>query len=87
MSDLNPVHLKTALRILAGLVPGCEVLAFGSRITRTAKTYFDLDLAVVANSVLDSDTLVHLREAIEESTCPSAWTCWIGKPSAPRSEL
>ena len=70
MIDVNPNHLDTVTRILAGHVPDCEVRAFGSRVTWTAKDYSDLDLAVVGERALDLDVLRLLREAFEESDLP-----------------
>ena len=68
--DLNPNHLATVLRILAEHVPECEVRAFGSRATWTARDYSDLDLAVIGDDPLDWRTLARLKEAIEESSLP-----------------
>ena len=70
--DLNPNHLATVQRILAEHVPACEVRAFGSRATWTAKDYSDLDLAVVGDGPLDRITLGRLKEAFEESVLPHA---------------
>jgi predicted nucleotidyltransferase len=70
MIDVAPRHLRTVRRILACCVPGCEVRAFGSRVSGTAKDYSDLDLAVVCEKRLDFDTLRLLREAFEESDLP-----------------
>ena len=70
MIDVNPNHLETVTRILAGHVPECEVRAFGSRVTWTAKDYSDLDLVVVGERALDLDALRHLKEAFEESDLP-----------------
>ena len=70
MIDLNPNHLETVRRILAEHVPACEVRAFGSRVTWTAKDYSDLDLAVVGVAALDRGTLARLKEAFEESDLP-----------------
>ena len=70
MIDLNPTHLETVRQILAEHVPGCEVRAFGSRATWTAKDYSDLDLAIVGDAALDWSTLGRLREAFEESDLP-----------------
>ena len=67
MIDLNPNHLGTVKAILAEHVPGCEVWAFGSRVTWTAKDYSDLDLAIVGEAPLDAGTLSRLKEAFEES--------------------
>ena len=50
MIDLSPQHLQTVRAILGQHVPNCEVRAFGSRVSGAAKSYSDLDLAVVAGS-------------------------------------
>ena len=68
--DLNPNHLVTVKAILEEHVPECEVRAFGSRATWTAKDYSDLDLAVVGEGPLDWRTLSRLKEAFEESELP-----------------
>ena len=68
--DLNPNHLGTVKAILAEHVPECEVWAFGSRATWTAKDYSDLDLAIVGKGPLDRRTLGRLKEAFEESRLP-----------------
>ena len=70
MIDLNPNHLGTVTAILAEHVPECEVRAFGSRATWTARDYSDLDLAVVGEGPLDWRTLSKLKEAFEESDLP-----------------
>ena len=70
MIDLNPHYLETVNAILAEHVPKCEVRAFGSRATWTAKDYSDLDLAVVGKGPLDWKALGRLKEAFEESNLP-----------------
>ncbi|MDE0098888.1 MAG: restriction endonuclease subunit S, partial [Truepera sp.] len=70
MIDLNPNHLGTVKAILAEHVPECEVRAFGSRATWTAKDYSDLDLAILGQGPLDWTTLGRLKEAFEESDLP-----------------
>ena len=70
MIDLSPNHLTTVRQILAEHVPACEVRAFGSRVTCSAKDYSDLDLAVVGVTALDRSTLARLKEAFEESDLP-----------------
>ncbi|MDE0528195.1 MAG: restriction endonuclease subunit S [Truepera sp.] len=70
MIDLNPNHLGTVKAILAEHVPECEVRAFGSRATWTAKDYSDLDLAILGKGPLDWTTLGRLKEAFEESDLP-----------------
>ena len=70
MIDLNPNHLATVKAILAEHVPECEVRAFGSRATWTAKDYSDLDLAVVGEEPLGWMKLGELKEAFEDSDLP-----------------
>ena len=70
MIDMSPNHLKTVRQILAEHVPACEVRAFGSRVTWSAKDYSDLDLAVGGVTALDRSTLARLKEAFEESDLP-----------------
>ncbi|HSA32132.1 MAG TPA: restriction endonuclease subunit S [bacterium] len=68
MIDLRPDYLDIVKKILAEQVPDCEVRAFGSRVTWTAKDYSDLDLVVVGDGKLESRRLAKLRTAFEEST-------------------
>ena len=70
MIDLSPQHLQTVRAILDRHVPNCEVRAFGSRTNGSAKNYSDLDLAVVAPTKLNPETLRQLKEAFEESDLP-----------------
>lgn len=70
MIDLAPEHLEKVRTILRQYVPQGEVRAFGSRVTRTAKAYSDLDLAVVCSGKLSDDTLNRLKEAFQESELP-----------------
>ena len=70
MIDASPDQIEKVRRILARHVPDCEVRAFGSRVTWTAKDYSDLDLTVVGKQKLPPDTLRLLKEALEESDLP-----------------
>ncbi len=70
MIDLSPQQIETVRAILARHVPGCEVRAFGSRVRWTAKSYSDLDLAVLGPKKLKRDQLDALREAFTESDLP-----------------
>ena len=70
MIDLRPHHLEKVRSILARHASHCEVRAFGSRVNGKAKSYSDLDLAVVGSGKLSDDTLRWLREAFEESDLP-----------------
>ena len=70
MIDLAPQYLKTVTSILAALVPAAEVRAFGSRVTWTAKSYSDLDIAIVGRRKLTLSELSKLSVAFEESDLP-----------------
>ena len=68
--DLAPNQMETVTRILALLVPDCDVLAFGSRVKGNARKYSDLDLAIKGEEELDFSRYTQLRLAFEESTLP-----------------
>ena len=70
MINLNPDQLARVKAILAEHVPECEVRAFASRATWTAKDYSDLDLAVVGEGPVDWRTLGRLKDTFEESDLP-----------------
>ncbi|MCK5595360.1 nucleotidyltransferase domain-containing protein, partial [bacterium] len=53
MIDISQHQLKIIKKILRKHVSDCEVRAFGSRVTLTAKNYSDLDLAIVGKTKLD----------------------------------
>jgi len=70
MLNVAEKHLKTIKRILAEYVSDCEVRAFGSRVSGTAKDYSDLDLAIIGKTKIKRRTRMLLREAFEESDLP-----------------
>jgi predicted nucleotidyltransferase len=70
MIDVLPHYLEIVAKILQKHVPECEVRAFGSRITQTAKPYSDLDLALVGKKKLVNKTLYALKDDFEESDLP-----------------
>ena len=70
MIDLSTEHLHIIKTILRKRVPGCEVRAYGSRISGTARRYSDLDLSVAGPDKLDRDTLRLLKEDFENSGLP-----------------
>ena len=63
-SDLD--HITTGNIIL----PEQQVIAFGSRVTNTAKVFSDLDLCIMNNQPLPLNILTDLREAFSESELP-----------------
>lgn len=68
--DIRPDHWQIVHRILRCHVPGYEVWAFGSRATRTAKPYSDLDLAIISDRPLPLALQAALAEAFSESDLP-----------------
>ncbi|MDQ6960455.1 MAG: nucleotidyltransferase domain-containing protein [Mariprofundaceae bacterium] len=58
-------------RILGALMPEHEVRAFGSRVHgRCLKKFSDIDLAIIADTPIDSGRLSELKEAFSESDLP-----------------
>jgi len=70
MIDISPADLKIVQDILRKHVPDREVWAFGSRAKRTAKTYSDLDLVVIADTPLSFQVSGALREDFSDSDLP-----------------
>jgi predicted nucleotidyltransferase len=75
MSDTPPIeadprHWQVVRDILRRHLPTHTVWAFGSRATRTARRYSDLDLAVISDAPLPPDVLPALREAFSDSDLP-----------------
>jgi type I restriction enzyme, S subunit len=70
MIDISPGDLKIVQDILRKHVPDREVWAFGSRAKRTAKTYSDLDLAVITDAPMSFEVSGALREDFSESDLP-----------------
>ncbi len=68
--DVAPADLEAVRAILRRHVPDREVLAFGSRVTWTAKQFSDLDLAVLGDSPLSSAVRAALAEDFDESDLP-----------------
>ncbi len=70
MIDIAQQNLTTIRRILAKRVPDCEVRAFGSRVTWTAKSHSDLDLVVVGDTKIPRSLLTKLKGDFENSAVP-----------------
>jgi predicted nucleotidyltransferase len=66
--DLLPADRSILLETLrTHLAPNVKAWVFGSRATGTARRYSDLDLALEAESKLDTEQLGRLRDALSES--------------------
>ncbi len=70
MLNVEPHYLITLLKIIDQHLPECEVRAFGSRISGTAKSYSDLDLAIVCSQPIPTKTMSQLSESFSESEIP-----------------
>ena len=67
MIDVTPHQYEIIRKILHEHIPECEVRAFGSRVSHTAKSYSDLDLTVLGKEELSQSRFNRLIEAFEES--------------------
>ena len=70
MIDVRPDHFEIIKDILKRYAPDCEVRAFGSRATWTAKNHSDLDLVVVGEQKIARIQTIRLKEAFEDSDLP-----------------
>jgi type I restriction enzyme S subunit len=75
MDEMPPIHVLPDLwvivrDILQKHVPQYEVWAFGSRVTGTTKPYSDLDLAIISDTPLSSQTSAALADDFSESDLP-----------------
>lgn len=68
--DLHPDHLQIVRHILQHRLPQHEVWAFGSRAKGTAKTYSDLDLAIITSQALDLGVYAALTDDFSDSDLP-----------------
>lgn len=65
--NLKPHDWDEIQRILKACVPEYEVWAFGSRVKGTAKTYSDLDLAIISALPLPMAIMAELRQVLDDS--------------------
>jgi len=80
MIDLPLKNLELVRTILRTSVPQYDVWAFGSRVSRRAQPFSDLDLAIIADRPLDFALLGEIRDTLSESDLPIRvdvldWTC------------
>lgn len=68
--DLQPKHWLIIRDILLDHIPDREVIAFGSRAKWTARTYSDLDLAILGDEPLSLGASARLKESLVESDLP-----------------
>lgn len=65
--DLSEKERQEVLKILQAQIPQLTVWAFGSRVQGTARTYSDLDLAVITQEPLSLAAMADLKAAFDES--------------------
>lgn len=70
MAELTPGERALIGEILAAHLPGVPVHAFGSRVSGTAKTYSDLDIALITDTPLPVAQVADLAEAFALSDLP-----------------
>ncbi|MBI3892569.1 MAG: nucleotidyltransferase domain-containing protein [Candidatus Wallbacteria bacterium] len=68
--DLPAAWLRQVIDVLSRRLPGVEVRVFGSRVLGSARSYSDLDLAVVAPERIPWRLIEQLREDFQESDLP-----------------
>lgn len=68
--DISPEHWRIVLAILKNISQKNTVWAFGSRVTRTAKPYSDLDLAIIGDTALPIRVLAGPAHDFTESSLP-----------------
>ena len=68
--DVDPDHWTIVRDILKKHIPQYEVWAFGSRATGKAKTFSDLDLAIITKHPIPLQVSADLKNAFSESDLP-----------------
>lgn len=68
--DVRPEDLEKVLAVLDRHLPGREVRVFGSRVAGRAKTFSDLDLAVMGDEPLPDAVMSDVRDDFRESDLP-----------------
>ena len=68
--DVSPNEWAMVAAILRRHVPACPVWAFGSRATRSAKPYSDLDLAIITPAPMSLALSAALTDDFAESDLP-----------------
>lgn len=65
MYSLSPQDESILRKLLSHYVGQCEIRVFGSRHKGNAKSYSDMDIALVGE--VEATTLIALREALQDS--------------------
>lgn len=70
MINLEEKYLTYVKSVLKKYVPHCSVWLFGSRVTNTIKPYSDIDLVIISDKPIASDTLCFMALEFAESDLP-----------------
>ena len=70
MLDLPEDQLAYIQEALARHLPGCRVIAFGSRTNGKARKFSDLDLCIMEDAAPDSRAVWNLKDELEDSPLP-----------------
>lgn len=70
MIDLTELQSQIVIDILKARLPDTTIWVFGSRIKGTAKTYSDLDLALITEQPLTLRQHAELEQAFSDSDLP-----------------
>ncbi len=68
--DISEAQWEIVRDILRRIVPARQVWAFGSRATRKAKTFSDLDLVVIGEQPLPIEESAALADEFSQSDLP-----------------
>jgi type I restriction enzyme S subunit len=68
--DISAENWNTVHDILLHYLSAREIWAFGSRAKSTAKTFSDLDIAVIGSEPMGISLMATVREAFQESALP-----------------
>jgi len=68
--DINSRDWKEVQHVLNTFASAYEVWAFGSRVTKSAKPYSDLDLVVITKNPMSFSEQAALVDSFEESALP-----------------
>ncbi len=68
--DLSPPHWAIVRHLIQKHVPNATVWAFGSRATRRAKPYSDLDILIDSSAPIPLDVIAALSDELSESDLP-----------------
>lgn len=70
--DIESKYLEHVKNIINSILQdtNLKIYVFGSRVTGKAKQYSDLDIALKANSEIDSDKITKIKFELEETTIP-----------------